>query len=402
MQAVSRKLLVIDDDTIVRQSIAAYLSDSGYDVREAASGREGLKLFREFSPEIVLSDLRMPEMSGMEVLQEVHKISPETPVIVISGVGVMTDVVQALRNGASDYLIKPIADMEVLEHAIRQGLEHADLLKDNQHYRNELEASNRQLRNTLNIFERDQKAGRQVQERLLPPTPKTKGGYTVSRYIFPSLHLSGDFIDYAFFQKRYWAFYLTDVSGHGASSAFVTIWLKFLVLNLIRDKTLFGEDSLEKGFKNSTNIMLQGINRELMATRINNHLTTFHGIIDSKNHKLRYSVGGHLPMPIMVTDEGAHYLSGKGKPLGLFNDVEWDVYEVDLPEKFAMVVFSDGVLEVLPGEGLEEKEALLLDKVASTDMSSGMNLEAVCQSLSINQQTQTPDDIAVLMLTRGH
>ncbi len=402
MQSVSRKLLVIDDDTIVRQSIAAYLSDSGFEVREASSGKDGLAIFHDFSPEIVLSDLRMPEMSGMDVLREIHRVSPETPVIVISGVGVMTDVVQALRNGATDYLIKPIADMEVLEHSIRQGLEHADLLKDNQRYRDELEASNRQLRTTLSIFERDQKAGRQVQERLLPPSPKTRGGYTVSRYLVPSLHLSGDFIDYAFFQKRYWAFYLTDVSGHGASSAFVTIWLKFLVLNLIRDKSLFGDNALEKGFKNSTNIMLQGINRELMATRINNHLTSFHGIIDSKDHKLRYSVGGHLPMPIMVTEDGAHYLSGKGKPLGLFNDVEWEVYEVDLPEKFAIVTFSDGVLEVLPGNGLEEKEALLLDKVASASADSDMCLEAVCQSLSINQQTQTPDDIAVLMVTRGH
>jgi serine phosphatase RsbU (regulator of sigma subunit) len=407
MQAESRKLLVIDDDKIVRQSISAYLHDSGYRVREAAGAKEGLKLFREFAPEIVLTDLKMPEMSGLEVLHEVHRQSPQTPVIVISGVGIMTDVVQALRLGATDFLIKPIADMGMLDLAIHRGLERVDLLRDNQHYRDELEASNRKLRSTLQIFERDQKAGRQVQERLLPPTPITKGGYTVSRYIYPSLHLSGDFIDYAFFQKRYWAFYLTDVSGHGASSAFVTIWLKFLVRQLIRDKSLFGDD-LEKAFNNSPNIMLQGVNRELMATRINNHLTSFHGIIDSKSHKLRYSVGGHLPLPIMVTDEGVRYLNGKGKPLGLFNDVEWQVYEQDLPERFAIVIFSDGVLEVLPGRSLQEKEALLLQKMEKvvqevTEMdASCMNLDAVCQSLSITPKTSTPDDIAVLMVTRGY
>ncbi len=407
MSAESRKLLVIDDDTIVRQSISAYLHDSGYVVREAASGAEGLRLFKEFSPEIVLTDLKMPEMSGLELLHEIHSLSPQTPVIVISGVGVMTDVVQALRLGAADYLIKPIADMEMLEHSIRRGLERVDLLRDNQRYRNQLEATNRKLRNTLQIFERDQKAGRQVQERLLPPTPVTKGGYTVSHYIYPSLHLSGDFIDYAFFQKRYWAFYLTDVSGHGASSAFVTIWLKFLVRKLIRDRELFGDDQ-EQAFRNSPNTMLQGINRELLATRINNHLTSFHGIIDSKNHILRYSVGGHLPLPIMVSDAGVHYLNGKGKPLGLFNNVEWQVYEVALPERFAIVVFSDGILEVLPGRGLEEKEALLLQKMenvvletAKSDV-SGMNLDAVCQSLSITPKTEKPDDIAVLMVTRGY
>ena len=393
-------MLVIDDDTLVRQSICAYLNDCGYDVREADNGESGLRQFHEFAPEVVLTDLKMPEINGMDVLQAIHHQDPDTPVIVISGLGVMSDVVQALRHGATDYLVKPIADMEVLDHAIRRGLDRLDLLAQNKRIQRDLETSNRKLSKTLRIFERDQKAGRQVQERLLPPSPKCRNGYTISRKMFPSLHLSGDFIDYAFFKQRYWAFYLTDVSGHGASSAFVTIWLKFLVRKLIRDKDLFGSDSLENTFNNSTNLMLQGINRELMATRINNHLTSLHGIIDSKNHKLRYSVGGHLPLPILLTDDGARYLQGKGKPLGLFNNVEWQVYEEDLPERFAIVVFSDGVLEVLPGSGLEEKEALLLQKVADVDRSN-MSLKAVCQSLSITKTTETPDDIAVLMVTRG-
>lgn len=400
MQAVSRKLLVIDDDNIVRQGVCAYLSDCGYDVQEADSGTSGLQLYKECHPEVVLTDLKMPEVSGMDVLEAVHEDNPDIPVIVISGLGVMTDVVQALRHGATDFLVKPIADMEVLEHAIRRGLERLDLLQQNQQIRSDLEKSNHKLSKTLQLFERDQRAGRQVQERLLPPTPQTRGGYTISRYIFPSLHLSGDFIDYAFFKKRYWAFYLTDVSGHGASSAFVTIWLKFLVRKLIRDTNLFGGQSSEEAFNSSPNIMLQGINRELMATPITNHLTSLHGIIDTKSQKLRYSVGGHLPLPIMVTAEGAKYLPGKGKPLGLFNDVEWQVYEVDLPEQFAIVIFSDGVLEGLPGRGLEEKEALLLQKVADVGIGN-MSVDAVCQSLSITKTTQTPDDIAVLMVTGG-
>lgn len=400
MGAIKRKLLIIDDDRFVRQNIVAYLEDSGYEVREAANGPDGLARFSEFQPELVLSDLMMPDVSGMRVLEEIHKQSPSTPVVVISGVGVVDDVVEALRLGASDYLVKPIVDMEVLEHAIKRGLERSDLIAENRRYREELEEKNARLQQNLEIFERDQKAGRQVQQRLLPPNPLTRGGYTLSHYMRPTLYLSGDFIDYAWFLNRYFGFYLTDVAGHGASSAFVTIWLKYLVRNLMRDTTVFIDSTEEHVFQQGPDLLLQGINRELIATRLNNHLTSFQGTIDSKTHKMRYAVGGHLPMPIMITDDGAHYLEGKGKPLGIFTDAQWDVYEIDLPEKFAMMIFSDGILDIISEEGLVAGEALLLEKVSQMD--GQITIEAVCECLGIDPSVETPDDISVMMVTRGH
>lgn len=400
MGEVERKLLIIDDDTIVRQNMAAYLEDSGYDVSEAPDGSAGLALFDSVQPEIVLCDLMMPDMGGLDVLKEIHDASPETPVVVISGVGVMDDVVEALRLGASDYLIKPVMDMEVLEHAVRQGLERSDLIAENRRYREELEHKNAELFKNLQIIERDQKAGRQVQERLLPPSPLKRAGYTISRYVHPSLYLSGDCIDYAFIFERYFGFYLTDVSGHGASSAFVTIWLKYLVRRLMRDRSIFVDSKKQTVFDQGPNLLLQAINRELIATRLNNHLTTFQGTIDSKTDKMRYAVGGHLPLPILLTDDGASYLEGRGKPLGIFSDIEWEVYELDLPAKFALVICSDGVLELLPGESLQDKEALLLDRVSN--INGPMKLDAVCESLALEERLETPDDVAILMVTRGH
>lgn len=400
MAEAKRTLLIIDDDTIVRQNMAAYLEDSGYEVVEAADGATGLALFHEIQPEIILCDLMMPDMGGLDVLKEIRDSSPDTPVVVISGVGVMDDVVEALRLGASDYLIKPIVDMEVLEHAVRHGLEHSDLVAENRRYREELEEKNAELSRNLQIIERDQKAGQQVQKRLLPPSPLTRAGYTISRYIHPSLHLSGDCVDYAFFHGRYFGFYLADVSGHGASSAFVTIWLKYFVRRLMRDRNIFVEGDRKTVFEQGPNILLQGINRELIASRLNSHLTSFQGTIDSKTHQMRYAVGGHLPMPILITDQGAQYLEGKGKPLGIFSDVEWEVYELDLPEKFALVTCSDGVLELLPGDSLQDKEALLLERLSK--IGGTMDLDAVCESLELKERSETPDDVAILMVTRGH
>lgn len=390
----SRKLLIIDDDTLVRQSIATYLRDSGFVVDEAISGADGLDSIVKNSPELVITDLRMPDIDGVQVLQQLYEQAPDLPVIVISGAGVMADVVTALRLGARDYLIKPILDMEMLVHSVRKALERQDLLLQNQRYRDKLEQANRGLRENLRVLERDQLAGRQVQQRLMPSRLQTPSGYEVAHHIVPSLYLSGDFVDYAHIKKRYLAFYLADVSGHGASSAFVTIWLKHLVSRMVREEGLFGD---EDSFAVGANQMLKTINRELNETRLNHHLTFFVGVIDTETRVMRYVVAGHLPMPILVANGSAQFLTGKGRPVGIFKEADWQIYNLELSENFSLICFSDGVLEILPPESLQDKEAHLLSLIEA----HGNSLESVCDVLGIKEVGETPDDIAILTITRG-
>ena len=108
MDQIEATLLVIDDEEPVRSTIVAYLEDSGYNVIEASNGEEGLKMFFEHQPDLILCDLRMPRMDGLVVLERVIAHSAEVPFIVVSGAGVMNDVVDALKLGASDYLFKPV------------------------------------------------------------------------------------------------------------------------------------------------------------------------------------------------------------------------------------------------------------------------------------------------------
>lgn len=133
-------ILTIDDDSIIRKSIRAYLEDHEYTVLEAENGRIGLELYNTEQIDLILVDLRMPEISGLQVLSEVRRQNPDLPLIVISGGGGLDDVVEALRLGASDYLLKPLNDMSMLLHAIEKGLERARLLNENRNYQNRLEA----------------------------------------------------------------------------------------------------------------------------------------------------------------------------------------------------------------------------------------------------------------------
>ncbi len=389
-----RKLLVIDDDSLVRQSIVAYLDDCGYRVHAEADGQAGLAWFESHRPDLVLTDLRMPESNGLSVLQAIKKVDTDIPVIVISGVGMVSDVVQALRLGAADYLMKPLVDIGVLIHSIRRALEVLDLQRENKRYRHELETANRELSEYVHVLERDQRAGRQIQLNLLPTTPATFGNVTIAHKIVPSLYLSGDFVDYGLISNRYLCFYLTDVSGHGASSAFVTVWLKQLV------RRLFSEKSVARcgaEFEVDAARLMEVINNEVVRSKFGCHLTCFVGILDLHTRQMRYVLGGHLPLPVLSTAEGTRYLQGKGKPLGIFKDAKWEVFQADLPEAFSLTVFSDGVLEILPEKDLIAKEAYLLDLVAQAKG----HMQTVAARLRLEDAVEAPDDIAVLTLTSG-
>lgn len=113
-----RSVLIIDDDSALRRSIMAYLQDSGYQVHEAHSGREGLRLFETLKPDLVLTDLMMPELDGLGVVTAIRATAPDTPVVVISGNGSVSHAIETVRQGAWDYLTKPIHDFTALEQVI--------------------------------------------------------------------------------------------------------------------------------------------------------------------------------------------------------------------------------------------------------------------------------------------
>jgi len=132
-------VLVIDDEPVIRQSIATYLEDSGFRVLQAADGLTGLALFRQAPPAAILLDLRMPHLDGLEVLSTVTVEAPDIPVIVVSGAGLIQDAIAALQRGAWDFLTKPIHDLAVLEHTLRRALERSALRVENRRYREQLE-----------------------------------------------------------------------------------------------------------------------------------------------------------------------------------------------------------------------------------------------------------------------
>jgi two-component system NtrC family response regulator len=132
------RIVVIDDEVNAATALEALLKDDGYDVVKAHDARNGLQLLEKNDPDIVLTDLRMPGMDGIELLAKVKEIRPETMVVIMTAYGTVKTAVKAMKLGAEDFLSKPI-DVEELEVVLQKTLEKKHLLEEARVLRERLE-----------------------------------------------------------------------------------------------------------------------------------------------------------------------------------------------------------------------------------------------------------------------
>ena len=123
-----KRILVIDDDESTRESLEIYLNELGYKVLLATNGREGFDSFIEYKPDLILTDIMMPEWNGLELLKKIKTINPNAPVILITAIGKADSIIMAMQLGAYDYIEKPF-DINNLKLTIEHAFETNELSK---------------------------------------------------------------------------------------------------------------------------------------------------------------------------------------------------------------------------------------------------------------------------------
>jgi DNA-binding NtrC family response regulator len=122
-------ILIIDDERAIRKTLMEILSFEGYKLEEAADGEEGLKKFKEKNFDVVLCDIKMPKLDGIEFLQKASEVNPDVPIIMISGHGNIETAVEAVKKGAYDFISKP-PDLNRLLITIRNAMEKTSLVTE--------------------------------------------------------------------------------------------------------------------------------------------------------------------------------------------------------------------------------------------------------------------------------
>jgi serine phosphatase RsbU (regulator of sigma subunit) len=206
-----------------------------------------------------------------------------------------------------------------------------------------------------------------------------------------SQYLSGDFVDYFAIDEQHLGFYMADVSGHGVSSAFVTVLLRSYINRYLerywQDKNT---EILEPGR------MLKHLNEEIIRAQLGKYLTIFYGVINCLENQLSYSNGGQFPFPILFDGTHPSYIKCKSFPVGLFDFADYHTKTLELPSAFSLALISDGILEVLSQSNLERKLNFLLYAIEDI----GVSIELVFKKLALGQINWLPDDISILLIKK--
>ena len=248
-----------------------------------------------------------------------------------------------------------------------------------------------ELKRHLQEIERDQESGRFIQRRLLPATPFDIGAWHISHRLVPSLMLSGDFVDYFRLDDDCFCFYMADVSGHGASSAFVTVMIKDFVRRLARTEV---EAVIE-----DPSCVLSALNQDLLLndiSRIGKHVSMHIGVVDMARRRLRYANAGHFPTLLVSEASETRFLEQAGRPLGLFPEASYqsETYSLDASQSVLILLISDGVLELMGRQPLPNKEAALKN-LAGRCRPEGQN---VWEEPEFDENFQCRDDVSFLSL----
>lgn len=383
------ELLLVHEETSTSEEITKFLESSGYSVNASSTAADCLREIDQSAPDLVLLTLDEPSIDFLQLIDGIRERNEVLPIVVFTRENFQQVVVRALESGASDYAFLPVPESSLLLHVINRNLAQAKELVGRRE--NDLAHArvNKNLVENLRVLERDQRAGFQVQRSMMPASPYRVSNVTFSHKLIPSLILSGDFIDYFELSDQRLLFYIADVSGHGASSAFVTVVLKNLSRRLKKD--------FEKLDLSSTSDILDLFNRELLESELEHHVTMFLGLIDPRKRYLDYSNAAQFPAAIISSIDATEYLEIGGLPLGLYESPNYTNKRLELPEEFTLVMFSDGVFEIMSQQTLKAKEDFLLSLVKCGNRS----IETLVDHLGLNTVQDVPDDIALFTVARA-
>lgn len=153
MSTKAIKILIVEDEDSVRISLSMLLEELGYIVKEVSNGLEAWGMIPAFEPDIILTDLHMPVMDGLELLEKISTQELSIPVIIVSGQGTTENTIKALQLGAYGYITKPLSDLKFLTHALEKAYEKQELINLAKNYQvqfeRELENKTQELNKTI-------------------------------------------------------------------------------------------------------------------------------------------------------------------------------------------------------------------------------------------------------------
>jgi len=399
------KILIADDDKGVHDVTELVFNSFKFDNKPVQffntySGNETIEILKQENDiAVILLDVVMEtDDAGLQVIERIRNELNNKMVRIILRTGQPGQAPEEqvlIDYDINDYKNKSELTSRKLKSSIITSLRSYISIKKINELNTTLERKvgerTAELAASLEIIEKDEEAGKKIQFKLLPANNISLDKINFTREIFPSLYLSGDFVDYFRINNQYLGFYIADVSGHGASSAFITIYLKSMISGFIGS---YNHNNVKLILKPDQ--LLNVINQALLKEDLGKYLTIFYGLIDLETDTLHFSTGGQFPFPVFIDNEKKRFLQIKGPPVGLLKIAKYKKESLLLPKSFSIMFMSDGILEILKDKSLKEQEEKILSLL---DMDT--TVSDLVDKIGIKPGKPLPDDITILNIRRN-
>ncbi|MEO6809815.1 MAG: fused response regulator/phosphatase [Isosphaeraceae bacterium] len=327
------RVLVVDDNALNVELLAVTLDRLGYEVVTADSGRSALDAVETLSPDVVLMDVLMPGMSGLEALRQLRSRAEasDLPVILVSGLGETEDIVDGLRLGANDYVTKPI-NLPVLQArlATQTALKRA---------RDDLRRSAQLLEAELERKARDLDMAAHVQRSILPQASPTLHRLKTAWYYEPTSEVGGDLYDVVPLSGGRTFLFVADAMGHGVQAALVVSIVKATLTAYLGA----GDDLAG---------LLTRLDETIAGLLDGRFVTAAACVIDPESRQLRYALAGHPPF-LVSGSTGVKTIGEGSPPLGIGLGRPYRSDEMTLDPEAGVLLYSDGLTEAHDPEGAQ-------------------------------------------------
>lgn len=338
------RILVVDDEPdlepLVLQRMRRSIRSGQYQFVFAQNGVEALqKLGQDDAIDMVLSDINMPQMDGLSLLEHIPEVAPDTRSVIISAYGDMKNIRAAMNRGAFDFVTKPL-DFDDLRVTIERTLNNLEAWR---------EAESSKVR--LAAIENELDVASKMQQSILPTEFPATDHYDVFGSMTPAKEVGGDFFDIFQLENGNIGLAIADVSGKGVPAA----------LFMMASRTLLKGAAI--GLKEpgkvlqEVNDLLYDDNEAMMF------VTVLYGVYNPETRTLTYANGGHN-LPIIVHDDGSSSVipSTNGVALGILPGGEYEQSSITCAPGDTVVLYTDGVTEAID----TEEEEFGMDRLQET------------------------------------
>ncbi|MFT3867121.1 MAG: SpoIIE family protein phosphatase [Nibricoccus sp.] len=405
------RVLVVDDNDLVLRTLAGLFRHRNDQCVAAPSAPEAIKAIETQPFDVLLTDMAMPEMDGIELIRRAKIIQPTLVCILMSGVGTRRDIIAALQTGVFDFMDKPIPDIASFNMVIDRAAERSRLIRERNSLLENLKQQNSrlefslqrlheafgQLRQQEEELESDLSRAQQVQRRFLPAAFPSVPGWDCFAYFGPCDQVGGDFFGTFTLPDGQLVTYLLDVAGHGVSAAIVTVTLRELLRARMRqgeNSNLFSNPGAVLAFMNNA-VIEEEFEPPVLVTMI-------YAVFDPASGRVCYAGAGH-PAPILAVAGGnARLAPAPGPVLGANPGAAYATTEFTLEKDDALVLYSDGLTETRDASGQEFSQGRLLELVQNQSAGSAASLGQVIETARAKflESTSPTDDMTFIVLRR--